>query len=70
MAFNATTFKANKAAKAAYETLAQAKAIKARASNGDAYDWEVSRIPMLVESARFWMKTALHYRAMNQINRT
>jgi hypothetical protein len=70
MAFNANTFKANREAKEAYEKLAQAKDIKARAAVGDAYDWEVSRIPMLVELARFSMKTALHYRAMNQINRT
>ena len=51
MAFNAKTYRANKARKEAMAYIAKARDIKARALIGDAYDWEVARIPTLAKLA-------------------
>ncbi len=62
MPFNADTYYANKAARSAWAWLAMAKDVKARATRGEAYDWEIARLPTLVIHARADMRTCLFYR--------
>lgn len=62
MAFNATTYRANKHRKAAWMNLAVARDIKARAARGEAYAWEVARIALFVKLARADMRLHLFYR--------
>jgi hypothetical protein len=62
MAFNATTYRANKTRKQAWAYLAQARDIKARAARGEAYDWETPRIASCVKLARLEMHLHLSYR--------
>ena len=62
MAFNAHTYRKNKTRKSAWNNLAQARDIKARAAKGEAYDWELPRIAMFVKLARLDMRV---YRSMN-----
>lgn len=64
MAFNANTYYANKAARSAYEWIRQAKDIKRRAASGEAYTWEVERLPNLVRYARADMRTSLFFRSI------
>lgn len=64
MAFNSNTYYANKAAKSAYANIAHAKDIKRRAALGEAYGWEVERIPNLVKYARHDMHMSLFYRSL------
>lgn len=52
MPFNSQTYRSNQFRKRAWEQLAQAKDIKARAARGEAYDWEVPRIKILITLAR------------------
>lgn len=52
MAFNSRTYHRNRYRKQALAELAKARDVKARAATGDAYDWEVERIPTLVALAR------------------
>ena len=64
MAFNAKTYRSNKARKEAWKNLAAAREIKARAALGTAYDWEISiSLPGLVRNAKFEMLQHLFYRA-------
>ncbi len=67
MAFNSNTYHANKARKAAYAWIAKAKEIKARAALGQAYDWEIARIPNLVSYARSDMRISRMFRSLNPI---
>jgi hypothetical protein len=69
MPFNAATYHANKYQSKAWQQLATARDIKARAARGEAYDWEVSRIAIFVQLARHSMHTSLYSRAMAQIGR-
>ena len=62
MAFNSDTYHANKYSRVAFEEIAQAKDIKRRAALGQAYDWEVRRIPLLVQSARTSLRISRLYR--------
>lgn len=68
MAFNSNTYNANKSAKSAYENIERARDIKRRAAIGDAYDWEVARIPNLVQYARWDMHRSLFFRGLNRPN--
>ncbi|RVD44652.1 hypothetical protein EN742_01680 [Mesorhizobium sp. M4A.F.Ca.ET.020.02.1.1] len=62
MAFNSDTYHANKYRRIAFEEIAQAKDIKRRAAIGQAYDWEVRRIPSLVSNARTSLRLSRLYR--------
>lgn len=64
MPFNSETYYANKWAKSAWANIASAKDIKRRAATGDAYDWEIARIPGLVKCARIDMHLSLSQRRM------
>jgi hypothetical protein len=56
MPFNATTYRANKYRRDAWQELARARDIKARSLRGEAHEWEIARIPTLVKLARIAMK--------------
>lgn len=62
MPFNSDTYHANKQRRTAWQTLAEARAIKARADRGEAYDWEVETISRRVKSARLAMRLHLMFR--------
>lgn len=62
MAFNSDTYHANKCSRDAYAEIAKAKDIKRRAATGEAYDWEINRIPHLVRIARSSMRLSVLYR--------
>ena len=62
MAFNKNTYRANKAAKAAWQKLAEARALRSRIQAGEAYDWEADRLPLIVQYARDDMHDSLFYR--------
>ncbi|ESX78463.1 hypothetical protein [Mesorhizobium sp. LSHC414A00] len=62
MAFNSNTYQANKSAKSAREWIAKAKDVKVRAAEGNAYAWEIDRIPTMVYYARADMHRALFFR--------
>ena len=67
MAFNANTYRMNKARKQAWLELAAARDIKARAARGEAYDWELPRIAHFVKLARISMHLHLGFKRINQI---
>jgi hypothetical protein len=67
MAFNAVTYYANKHRKKAWEELAAAREIKARAARGEAYDWEIPRIQHFVKLARLSMQLHLSMKRINRI---
>lgn len=52
MAFNSDTYHANKCRREAAKALADARAIKTRAARGEAYEFELRRVPLLVMQAR------------------
>ncbi len=62
MPFNSDTFQANKSQRAAWHYIAEAKALKARAARGEAFDWELPRIALLVGSARVEMRLSVFHR--------
>ena len=61
MAFNSDTYRANKHRKNAWAELAKARDIKARASRGEAYEWELPRIAHFVQMARSSMHGYLNW---------
>ncbi len=63
MAFNSSTYHANKHRRQAWENLATARDIKARAARGEAYDWELPRVAMYVKLALSDMRLSLFYRS-------
>ncbi len=65
MAFNSNTYHANKSARLAKEGMAKARDIKERAAKGEAYDWEVRRLPLIVSGARLDAKMSRLYRSLN-----
>lgn len=65
MPFNSDTYYANKYARVAWEYLEQARDVKARAARGEAYDWEIERIPRLVISARTTMHLSVIFRQIS-----
>lgn len=72
MAFNSDTYYANKSARTAWEWIARAKDVKRRAALGEAYPWEIERIPNMVFYARGDMHRSLMFRrvaAMSKRNR-
>jgi hypothetical protein len=64
MAFNSNTYHANKSAKSAYAHIRHAKDIKRRAAIGEAYAWEVERIPTIVKYARWDMRRSIFFRSL------
>lgn len=52
MPFNANTYRLNQYRKSRDGNIAKVREIKARAEAGDAYQWEIDRIPRLIEMAR------------------
>lgn len=63
MAFNSTTYRANKYRKKAWSELAEARAIRARVlSDGERYGWERPRIATFVTLARLSMRLHLSLR--------
>lgn len=52
MAFNSESYRRNKYRKDALVYLERARAIKARVTSGEAYDWEASRISVFATLAR------------------
>lgn len=63
MPFNSDTYHANKHKRIAQREMAHARDIKARAERGEAYDWEVARIPSLVLAARISRRLSRLYRS-------
>jgi hypothetical protein len=63
MAFNSLTYRMNKCRRKAWEELAQARDIKARAARGEAYDWELPRVAHLAKLARLSMRLYLSMKA-------
>lgn len=66
MAFNSNTYHANKLTKAAWEQLAEARALRERIRRGEAYGWEAERLPLLVKYARWDLHRALFFRRLNR----
>lgn len=62
MAFNSDTYHANRAARDSAAHLAAARDIKARAAIGEAYGWEVDRIPHHCRMAILCARIARTYR--------
>jgi hypothetical protein len=62
MPFNSDTYHANKYRRIAFQEIAEAKDIKRRAALGQAYDWEVRRIPFLASNARSSLRLSRIYR--------
>lgn len=69
MAFNSYAYHANRSASAAWNYLAQARALKARVAADEAYDWESPRLAFLVSMARSNMRQSLNYRKLWKIGR-
>jgi hypothetical protein len=69
MAFNGNTYRANRCARDAWDQLAKARDVKARAAAGDAYDWEVARIPTMISLARSNMRSSLFWRRMKELSK-
>ncbi|MDX8492929.1 hypothetical protein RFN29_15225 [Mesorhizobium sp. VK22B] len=69
MAFNSDTYHANKYRRIAFEEIAQAKDIKRRAALGQAYDWEIRRIPHLVQNARTSLRLSRIYRSCAELTK-
>lgn len=67
MAFNSNTYRANKAAKAAWSKLSEARELRARIQAGQASDWEIPRLPFLVQRACWEMKNSIFYRQMRAL---
>lgn len=65
MVFNSDTYYANKYARSAWEYLAQARDVKARAARGEAYAWEIERQPRLIEMARRTMHLSVIFRRIS-----
>lgn len=59
MAFNSQTYRSNQYRRKAWEELASAREIKARAACGKAYDWELPRIAVFAKLARGSMRLHL-----------
>lgn len=68
MPFNAGTYRANRWRKDAWKRLDEARDIKARASRGEAYEWEIPRIALNVTLARSSMKLYLSQRRVNDLD--
>lgn len=69
MVFNANAYYANKYARRAWEQLAQVREIRERARRGEAYVWEVERMPRLVEMARGAMRLSISFRRLRELDR-
>jgi hypothetical protein len=69
MVFNSDSYHANKYARQAWERLAQVRDIKKRAARGEAYVWEVERMPRLVEQARQLMRLSILYRSFAKLKK-
>lgn len=67
MAFNANTYRLNKARRQARAYLAEARAIKARIAAGEAYDWEAPRIATFVKLARIENRLANSYARVGRL---
>lgn len=68
MAFNSQTYHRNRARKSALAYLEEARDVKRRAAAGDAYDWEVERLPRMVALARNGGRIYLSYLAVDRMN--
>lgn len=67
MPFNADTYRINQYRKKAWEELAAARDIKARAARGEAFDWEITRIATFARLARDSLRLAMgHERAVGR----
>lgn len=66
MPFNSNSYHRNKCRRSALINLAEARAIKARVAAGEAYDWEASRIPLIVMLARSDWRLYLLYRKIGK----
>lgn len=64
MAFNSDSYYRNKWRRDAFELLARAREIKARALAGDAYDWE---LPMIASNASLARSTWRLYLSQREI---
>lgn len=69
MPFNSDTYYMNKHRRMAWSELGKAREVKARAAAGNAYTWEVERIPHFVRCARISMHLAIGYRRIREIGR-
>lgn len=62
MPFNSNTYHAKKNARTAWEKLAEARVLRERVKAGEAYAWEASRLPLIVQYARWDMKRSVFFR--------
>lgn len=69
MPFNSDTYFANKYRREAWDHLAAARDIKARASRGEAYSWEPPRIKTFVTMARNSMRLHPSFKRMAAISK-
>jgi len=69
MPFNANTYHANRARREAWDYLAKARELKARAAVGEAYEWELPRISVFAKLARLSMHSHLNWRAIAKLDR-
>jgi hypothetical protein len=65
MPFNSDTYHANKFKRLAWEGMASARDIKARAERGEARQWEVAKLPHMVQIARSMMRTSVVFRQIS-----
>lgn len=68
MPFNSQTYHRNKARRSALAYLEEARDVKRRAAAGEAYDWEIERLPRLVELARNGWRIYLSYLFVARMN--
>lgn len=67
MAFNSNSYRANKARREAWATLAQAKEIKALAQSNERHAWRLPRVEHHVRIARSLMHESLIYRRLRAL---
>lgn len=67
MPFNSDSYRRNLYRRLALTSLAQAREIKFRAAIGKAYDWEIERIPRLVQLARIDWRLYLSQRRICEL---
>lgn len=65
MPFNSDTYYANKYQRQAWEALADARDIRARAARGEAYAFEVAMLPNRVKRARLMMHMSVTFRRIS-----
>lgn len=69
MAFNSSTYHANRYQREAADNLARARDIKARLATGDAYEWEAPRVATFAKLAIIAARLGRSHRAIAQLRK-